>query len=166
MRLSCTLSANHRLIPWLLWIPKIWYVWYWRLSKPSVSFCEDHYVAESWQCWPSAQLLQNSASHAPAWQSWIPISGMKGMGGYTKQHRYKTIFIMPAFFGSDRGNSFWTLPQFHEALDMVQERASKKRILLENTHCSLVLAVFIQGRVLTIRIIYRSACPFHTLSVH
>ena len=78
MRLSCTLSANHRLIPWLLWIPKIWYVWYWRLSKPSVSFCEDHYVAESWQCWPSAQLLQNSASHAPdnresryrAWRVW------------------------------------------------------------------------------------------------
>ena len=53
-----------------------------------------------------------------------------------------------------------------QALDVVQERASKKRILLKNAHCSLVLAVFIQGRVLTIRIIYRNACSFHTLSAH
>ena len=35
------------------------------LSKPSVAFYEDHYDAESWQCWPSAQLLQNSASYVP-----------------------------------------------------------------------------------------------------
>ena len=165
MRLSCTLSANHRLIPWLLWIPKIWYVWYWRLSKPSVSFCEDHYVAESWQCWPSAQLLQNSASHAPdnresrylAWRVSEVIQNNIDIKRYSLCQRSsgKIVEIHSEPF-----------PQFHKALDMVQERASKKRILLENTHCSHVLAVFIQGRVSTIRIIYRSACSFHTLSVH
>ena len=57
---------NHRLIPWILWIPKIWHVEYWRLSKPSVAFCEDHSIAESWQCWPPDQWLQRP------WQSWNP----------------------------------------------------------------------------------------------
>ena len=42
--------------------------------------------------------------------------------------------------------------------DMVLERASNKHILLENAHCSLVVAVFIQGGVLTIWIIYRNTC--------
>ena len=44
-------------------------------------------------------------------------------------------------------NSFRTRLRLYEALNMAQERASKKCILLENAHCSLVVAVFIQGRI-------------------
>ena len=44
-------------------------------------------------------------------------------------------------------NCFRTRLRLYEALNMAQERASKKCILLENSHCSLVVAVFIQGRI-------------------
>ena len=102
------------------------------------------------------------------WKSWILISGMKDIGDYTKECEDPRKFG-DIHYASFRRVGSWKFILNPPSISRSSRHGTGKSIQetysTGKCNCSLVVAVFIHGRVLTIRIMYmlfffRSEIPF------